>query len=354
MNLEKQSFFISEDFTVKEAMKRISDIGQKTLFIVNKEEKLLGSLSDGDIRKWILSEGNIRDGVMGVCNKNPKSVREYYQIDKVKQLMLDLLIECIPVVDNSNGIINILTWEDVFSGRIKRQNAPLKAHVVIMAGGKGTRLDPFTKILPKPLIPINDKPIIDIIMDKFGEYGVNEFFVSINHKAKMIKSYFEETNSKYKINYLEEEKPLGTAGSLRFLGCGIRGDILVTNCDTIIESDYHELLKFHSENGNDLTLVVSLRHYIIPFGVCEIENGGVLKAIKEKPEYDLLVNTGMCVLKSDILQLIPSDDYFDITDLMIKAKNNGYKVGVFPIDEKSWIDIGQWDEYRKALERIKI
>ena len=226
--------------------------------------------------------------------------------------------------------------------------------MVIMAGGKGTRLDPFTRILPKPLIPIGDKAIIDIIMDKFADQGIKEFYVSINTKAHMIKSYFKEVNTKYSISYIEEEEPLGTAGSLKFLEGRIKGSVLVSNCDIIVDCDYAEVVDFHRNNGYDVTIVGSYRHFTIPYGICEIEKNGLLKDLKEKPEYDFLVNTGMTVLGKKTLGLIPAGEKFHITDLITRVRENRGKVGVFPINEKSWIDVGHWEEYHKSVKLLGI
>ena len=223
-----------------------------------------------------------------------------------------------------------------------------------MAGGKGTRLDPFTKILPKPLIPINGEPIIKIIMDKFNEYQIKEFYISVNHQSRMIKAYFGDISSAYHIHYLEEVEPLGTAGSLRFLFGKIKGSFIVTNCDIIIDSDYHEILDYHQEKTNAITIVGAYKQYAIPYGVCEIENGGNLKNITEKPEYDFLVNTGFCVLQADILKYIPENKTYYMTDLIEAVRNKGGKVGIYPISENSWVDIGQWEEYKKAAEKFKL
>ena len=355
MARKSQSFLINKDSTVKQAMQFMSNIGQKEIFIVDDYNKLFGALSDGDIRKWILKEGSLQERVEEVCNKNPVFVEEDYSAEEVKRLMLSLKIEAIPIVKKTKEVSLILTWNDVFAGTVPKQTAKLTAEVVIMAGGVGKRLDPFTRILPKPLIPINDKPVLEIIMDRFCKYGVEKFYVSVNHKSKMIKYYFEDMNKKYDIHYIEEKKPLGTVGSLKsLLGNQKMNDtLLVTNCDIIIDSDYMDIVKFHNENGNDLTLVVSCKHFVVPYGVCEIENGGLLKSILEKPEYDLLVNTGMYVLEKELLKLIPDNDVFHMTDLMIAAKELGHKIGAFPIHENNWIDVGQWEEYHKAIEKLK-
>jgi NDP-sugar pyrophosphorylase family protein len=156
------------------------------------------------------------------------------------------------------------------------------------------------------------------------------------------------------MKYLYEDKPLGTVGALKQLENKVNGNLILTNCDIIINADYSDLLKYHDSVNNDITLVVSMKHYNIPYGICEIENGGTLLEIKEKPEYDLLVNTGMYVLKSDTLKYIPQNEYFHITHLIEKIKKAGMKVGVYPISENSWFDTGEWVEYKKTLEQFKL
>lgn len=354
MKNEKQQFLINEDLPLRKAMKWMSDFGKKNLFIVNKKNILLGSLSDGDIRKWILSCGSLNDQVRKIINRKPKTVNNGYKVEEVKKIMLKHLIGSVPVISSDGIVEDVLTWEKVFSGQKPSHKKRLNLPVVIMAGGEGKRLDPFTRVLPKPLIPIGEKPIIEIIMDRFGEYGVKDVFLTVNHKAKMIKSYFDDSTSDYNIKYIEETKPLGTAGSLKLLKSKVKGPFIVTNCDILIESAYDEIVDYHKYKKNDITIVVSCRHYIIPYGVCSIENGGDLKQIKEKPEYELLVSTGMYVLNSNLLEMIPEDKFFNFTDLIEKSKAKGYKVGVFPISENDWIDIGQWDEYKKAVEKMRL
>ena len=345
-------FLIKKKASVKEAMKQINQVGEKVLFVVDEKGKLLGSLTDGDIRRWILNEGSLEKEIDGIYYKKPIFVSKDYADEEVKGLMLENKIEWIPVVKANREITDVLLWEDVFGDGILAPRGKLDIPIVIMAGGKGTRLDPFTRILPKPLIPIGDKAIIDIIMERFSRHGVNEYFVSINHKAKMIRSYFEEMATKYIIHYIEEEEPLGTAGSLKFLKHRINNSVMVSNCDTIIDCDYSEIVKFHNKNNYQISIVGSMKHFTIPYGICEIENGGVLRNLTEKPEYDYLVNTGMYILTKDTLDLIPEKQQYHVTDLIKTVKSNGGRIGVFPISEKSWIDIGQWDEYRKSLKSL--
>jgi NDP-sugar pyrophosphorylase family protein len=168
----------------------------------------------------------------------------------------------------------------------------------------------------------------------------------------MIKAYFEDLNPRYKITYLEEKKPLGTAGGLKYLQGKVTNNILVSNSDIIIEADYAEMLKFHNKMKNDITLVASVKHYNIPYGICDIENGGNLIGVREKPDFSFLVNTGMYILNSKVIEIIPNNELYHMTYLINDIKKNGGKVGVYPVSESSWIDIGELASYRKTLEKI--
>jgi NDP-sugar pyrophosphorylase family protein len=348
-----ESIIIHRSNTIKEAMKQLEENGRRILFVVDDAKRLVGAVVDGDIRRWILTEGSVNDPVERVCNKNPFLVHEAYSINEVREVMLEKRISCIPVVNAKREIIELIFWDDIFEeGIVRKPLRKLDLPVVIMAGGKGTRMDPFTQVLPKPLIPIGDKTVIELIIDSFLEYGLRLFYISVNYKSKIIKSYFEELDPGYRIEYIEEEQPLGTAGSLKYLKNKIDGSLLVTNCDIIIKADYADLVDFHCKAGNMITIVASMKSYHIPYGICEIENGGCLTKMVEKPEYSFLVNTGMYVLHSDTLGLIPQDEVFQITDLIEKVKEQNGKVGVFPVSDNAWLDIGEWTEYKKALKKF--
>lgn len=347
-----QNILIDKSLTAKDAIKKLDSNLEKIVFVVEENNKLVGSITDGDIRRWILKDGNLSAKVDEVCYKNTYYVNTNYDLKKVKKDIYERRIIYVPVVNEKKEIVEFLIWDKIFDSKIERKTKEkLNASIVIMAGGKGTRLEPFTRILPKPLIPIGDKSILEIIIEKFTYYGNDKFYISINHKSKIIKSYFEEIDPSYKINYIHEDKPLGTIGSLKNLEGDIDTDIILTNCDIIIEADYADLLTHHKEMKNDITIVASMKHYNIPYGICEIENGGQLVNIKEKPEYDFLVNTGMYVLKPEVLKYIPKDEFFHITDLIEKIKPT-HKIGIYPISEKSWTDIGEWVEYKKTLEKF--
>ena len=354
MNDNFQCLLIGPGIIVKQAMKQLEDTEKRTLFVVDENEKLVGSLVDGDIRRWILAEGNLQAPVEQVCNKNPFFVQSSYDLETLKRVMVERRIMCVPLLNHERRIVDLIFWEDVFdAGAAEKPKRPIAVPVVIMAGGKGARLDPFTKVLPKPLIPLGEKTIIEIIIDLFLEHEVRFFYISLNYKAKIIKSYFEELKPSYSISYIEEDRPLGTAGSLKYLEGMFNTPFMVTNCDIIIKADYSEIVDFHNSNGNDVTIVASLRNYSIPYGICEIENGGLLTGITEKPEYNFLVNTGMYVLDPGTLKLVPGNEMFHITDLIEKVKQAGGRIGVFPISEDAWLDIGEWVEYKKALKKFE-
>jgi len=350
-----KQLLINKNFSIKEALIRLDETAEKVLFIVDNENKLLGALTDGDVRRYLLSGKSLQGDISDIFNKSPKFIYEKNLLpDEVKELFIKYKLTLLPVLDSNNKIRQIIKWESLFSKNeqigIKRKK--IKLPVVIMAGGKGTRLDPFTKVLPKPLIPIGDKPIIEIIIDKFCEFGVREFYITLNHKGRMIKAYFEDFNPRYKITYIEEKKPLGTAGAIKYIEGKVGGNFFVSNSDIIIEEDYSEISKFHHRMKNDITLVASVKHYNIPYGICDIESGGNLLVIREKPDLSFLVNTGMYILNSKVIDIIPRNEFYHITQLIYDVKNNGGKVGVYPVSEKSWIDIGEWASYKKALEKF--
>ena len=344
-------FLVPQTHTIRQAMERLEKTEEKVLFVVDPEIGLVGSLTDGDIRRWILSDGDLKAQVFRICNRQPYVVEEGFESEQVRAEMLERNLGCVPVLNASRQIVRLLFWKELFQGIVSSKQRPhLDLPVVIMAGGLGTRLSPFTSVLPKPLIPVGDRTVIEIIIDQFLPYGLDRFYLSVNYKSKILKSFFEELAPSYSVSYLEEKEPRGTAGGLRALYAPLPEHLIVTNCDIVIQVDYAELVAFHTDNNFDLTLVASLKDYHIPYGVCELEKGGSLSHITEKPQYSFLVNTGMYVVRRDRLGLIPEDRRYDMTDFIEQIKNSGGRVGVFPIGENAWVDTGEWTEYRKALD----
>ena len=245
------NFVITKNKTIKEAMKLIELNLHKCLVVVDKNNKLLGTLSDGDIRNALLKNYNLDDKINNIYNNNSKFIlKKDLSEEKLKNLFLKRNFDIIPIVQNNRKVIDVTYWSKVFNSKQKINkvsNFKLNVLVVIMAGGEGTRMKPFTKVLPKPLIPINDKPVIEHIMDKFRMQGISNFIFTTNHKAEIIKAYLKELKSKNKIRFINEKTPLGTAGSLKVLQNKINNSFFVINCDTIINIDYKDLYDFHKK-----------------------------------------------------------------------------------------------------------
>lgn len=340
------------DITIKEALKKIDEAGNRILFICDKNDRLIGSLSDGDIRRKILKTGDLYGNITSCYNRNPIFViKSNHSLETAKKLMLEKTVDVIPVVNNNRKIVNLIFWKDIFKEE-SISNKKLYVPVVIMAGGKGKRLDPFTKILPKPLIPVGEKPIIEIIMDKFRQQGIRNYYVILNYKGEMVKNYFESTKKDYKIHYVWEKEFLGTVGGLKLLPSDLGDTFIVSNCDIIVEADYADILWFHQKNKNILTVVGSIQHYKIPYGIVHFEKDGRIKEIREKPEFDFTVNTGVYMLSQKALPYISNNKHLDMTDFIQHLLNEGENVGVYPVSQKSYLDVGQWEEYKKYTEKL--
>lgn len=351
MHDKLDKLFISLEASIKEAMKQMDLTGEKILIVVDRENKLLGTMTDGDIRRFILKSGSTTGQVALCFNKTSISQQEGDGEDHARNLMIENKLEAIPVTDKDKCVRDLFVWSDLFKDT-KRHVEKIDVPVVIMAGGKGERLDPFTKILPKSLIPVGEKPILEVIMDTFNQHGIKNFYLTVNYKGEMIKSYFENVELMYNLNFIWEKDFLGTAGGLRFLPEDFPKTFIVSNCDILVDADYSDLLKFHKENKNDLTMIGAFKHHIIPYGVIEFSTNGTVEKITEKPEYDFNINTGVYVMEKKTLNYIPKDKFFHTTHLMENLLKDGKKIGVYPVSEKSYIDIGQWEEYRENVRRF--
>jgi dTDP-glucose pyrophosphorylase len=354
LNDDVKPFLVPQTHTIRQVMEQLETSEEKIIFVVDPDARLVGTLTDGDIRRWILSDGDLKASAIQVCNRRPYAVEEGFSPEHIRAEMVNRNISCVPVIDSNQAVIRLIFWKELFqSEAASKVRRSLDLPVVIMAGGKGTRLAPFTNVLPKPLIPVGDRTIIEIIIDQFLPYGIRQFHLAINYKSKILKSFFEELAPPYSVGWVEETEPLGTAGSLRALYKPAAESIIVTNCDIVIQADFTELESFHTQHGYDLTMVASLKNYNIPYGVCELEKGGTLARIAEKPQYSFLVNTGMYLVRRDKLNIIPEHTRFDMTDFIARLKEQGGRIGVFPIGEHAWIDTGEWTEYRKALSSFE-
>ncbi len=335
--------------TIKEAIRQMDKGGIGFCVCIDNQKKVVGVISDGDFRRAVLKGLNLEDSVENIVNRNFTSLPIDHSRKELEDMFLNTVVQQVPIIEDGR-LIDIIT-ADIFFGIDKPiLHKGLDNSVVIMAGGEGKRLDPFTRILPKPLIPLGNDPIIELIMNEFSKFGISDFHISLNDKARMVKAYFHDHELPFKISYLEEDKPLGTAGALKFMAGKVEQPLFVSNCDIIVHTDYAKIIKFHTKGEYDLTLVASMRHFIVPYGVCKMGSNGELEHIQEKPEYDFFVNTGFYLINPAMLDLIPDDTYFDMPDLIKKMQDKDLKIGVFPVSEKSWADVGQWAEYRDTIK----
>jgi len=312
--------------------------------------KFYGLLSAGDIQRAIIQNKSLETKVADVLRENIRMAKPEDSFETVRQMMFDFRMELCPVVNEKQDVIQVYFWEDVFSEKELQPKEQFNLPVVIMAGGFGSRLKPLTNVLPKPLIPIGEKTILEHIFQRFAKYGCNTFHISVNYKAELIEYYIKNQNLPYKLSYFKEDNPMGTAGSLSLLKGKINETFFVSNCDILIEQDYSEILDYHKENKNEITIVAALKHYPIPYGTIETSKNGRLVSLQEKPELTFKINSGMYILEPHLLDEIPSAQFFHITQLIEIVRCRSGNVGVFPVSEKSWVDIGTWSEYIKLIK----
>lgn len=348
---KSENLVVRPDCSIKDAMAAMVENTEKTIFVADQDRRFLGVVSDGDLRRHILKTGELSGDIRNCINKNAIVLSQGADRKAAAALMLEHRIDAIPIVDGNGKLVDAIFWDDAHTTKTETFGR-IDCPVVIMAGGRGTRLDPFTRILPKPLIPIGDQPIIEIIMEKIARHGTSRFHVSVNHQAHVMKAYLREKPHEFAIEFIEEDEPLGTAGCLSLFEPEQPGSVLVTNCDIIIDHPIDEIVKFHEESGAAITIVGAMYQMTVPYGTCAIGPGGVLTSIQEKPSQEYLVNTGMYVVHSDVLDLIPKNQLYNFTDLIQDAKDAGKKVVVFPIDSRAWTDVGQWTEYHKAVNAL--
>lgn len=353
-----KDIFIYETESVKDALKKLDKIKQdKALLVIENGGRLLGTITDGDIRRYILRGKSLDNYIKEVYNKNPIYLKEdSFSLAATKKMLMENKIRLIPILNEDDKVVDFRTWSQIFSEAemLKAVKAIIDIPVVIMAGGKGLRLEPFTRILPKALIPIGDKPIIQIIIEEFKKYGINEYYVTLNIKGEMVESYFRNTEKDYEIHYIWEGKRfLGTAGSLKFLEDKVKDIFIVSNCDVIVKANFEEVINFHKEQNAALTILAAIQHYKLPYGVIKFTEGGGVTDIHEKPEYTFPISAGIYILSKESLQVIPEELPFDMTDLIRDLIKDNRKVAMYPVNENDYIDIGQWEEYKKAIDKLQ-
>lgn len=338
--------------TVGDALRRMDASGGRMVLVTAPDGTLLGVATDGDMRRWIIAGKSLADPLRAAMNPRPHTLREGYRRESAEQLMAEGHYECLPVLDDAGRVVDAIWWHDSIEGHPTVRHTALDLPVIIMAGGRGTRLAPYTNVLPKPLVPIGDTPIAQLIMERFAEWGCQDFLLMLNHKANLVRAYFADLDVPYHVESVVEDKPLGTAGALSLVADRITQTFFFTTCDTLVETDYASLLRTHRESGNEITLVASMKHFTIPYGVCEVGDDGRLVGISEKPSFDHLVSTGLYVVEPTAVASIPHDAPYDMTDLVDAYLAQGRRVGVYPVSEGSWLDMGALDKLHDMVERL--
>lgn len=341
---------VSADATIIQTMKLMDERTTK-LLLVFEDECFLGIVTNGDIQRAIIANVPFETPVGQIVNnKGKKYAHKDDKRESIKEWMLTKRAEMMPVVDENGQLIDVVFWDEVLGNTPSSDNRPkIELPVVIMAGGKGTRLRPITNVIPKPLVPVGDKTILEVIMDQFESIGCHKFYMSVNYKSDMMKYYLSQLPHQYDIEFFQEERPLGTIGSVSLLKGKISTPFFVSNCDSINEQDYRDVWDYHVANNNDMTIVTMVKSFKIPYGVIETGEDGLMTAIKEKPEQTYQVNTGVYILNPGLINEIPEGEFYHITHLMGKVQARGGRVGCFPVSERSWKDMGEWPEYLKMI-----
>ena len=350
---EIEKFIASGETKIVDAMRKIDTNTYQILFVVDDNGRLLGSVSDGDIRRSLIKTGELNQNISELMNTD---TQYYYEGDVWEDSYWKKHegISVVPVVDSQKKIVNLKMKikKNIVSEeqKICLDGVP----VVIMAGGKGTRLYPYTKILPKPLIPIGDTPILERILNRYVTYGIQQFYVTVNYKKNFIKTYFEDIDCTYQIKYVEENQPLGTGGSLRLISDPLTKPLMVTNCDILIDADYADIYRYHIKSMSDITIVSAMKQIQLPYGVLNAGENGIVYSMEEKPCLSYFINTGMYVVNPECLKYIPENQTYHMTDLVDDMMKQGKKVSMYPIGEDSFLDMGELEEMKRMEEKLEV
>lgn len=337
-------YCIDYNKNIRDAMKILDKVTPHILFIVEKNV-LKASLTDGDIRRYLLRGGQLEDSIINAGNRHPRIAKNSQE---AKSLYHKHNFIAIPIVDNGYHLIDVYIGGVIGVHSYNALNLP----VVINAGGKGSRLEPYTKILPKPLIPVGELPILEHIMQQFAHYKCNKFHIIVNYKKEIMKAYFSECEKNYSINWYDEIKPLGTGGGLCYLKGKIDTTFFFSNCDNLLLSNYDSIIRFHKENHNVITMICAYKNLKIPYGVIDMGINGSIKAMKEKPEYSFLTNTGIYVVEPEVIENIPFEESIGFPEIIEQEISKGKKVAVYPVSENEWLDMGQMTELEKMRKRL--
>lgn len=330
--------------TIKDGLEQLNAVNGEAVFIVDAHEKVIGTITDGDIRRGLLDGKSLESGITEVMHTSFRHITlENYsisEIDKIKAQKIGML----PVIDNDGKLVKLLD--------LKMLRTVLPVEVLLMAGGRGERLKPLTDNIPKPMLHVGDKPIIEHNIDRLALYGIEKMHVSVKYKAEQIESYFKDGGEKgLQIDYIHEDEPLGTLGAIRLIDEISTPAILVMNSDLLTNIDFEDFYRMFEESGADMVVASTPYRVDVPYGVLETD-GNQITSLKEKPSYVYFSNAGIYLIKTSLLERIPKGKFYNATDLMDELIQDGRKVVNYPIVHY-WLDIGKPEDFKKAQEDIK-
>ncbi|MFD2939553.1 nucleotidyltransferase family protein [Flavobacterium notoginsengisoli] len=332
--------------SVREALIKLDLIAPSSiLFIVDGQNKLIGSLTDGDLRRGFIKGLGFEDKLLDFVKSTPVSIKENeFDLDQLEQFRINLL-KIIPIVNDNNIIVDILDFN------LRRTLIP--ADAILMAGGEGKRLRPLTENTPKPLLKVGDKPIIEYNIDRLINVGIKNINLSINYLGDQIVEYFGDGSAKgVGIKYVREDKPLGTIGSILLVDQFCNEDIIVMNSDLLTNIDFTDFFRTYQESEADMAVAATSYHIDVPYAVLEVGDNKQVKSLKEKPRYTYYSNAGIYIIKKKLLNIIPENQFYDITDLMERVLEMNLKLVTYPINGY-WLDVGKHEDFKKAQEDIK-
>ena len=339
------------NISIKKALNIMETNDFDSLVIINNKKKLLGIFTFGDFQRLVMNGLDLTLPISEAMNKNFVFLeKKDLSKSSINEIFNKYNIDIIPVINNQI-LIKLIFRSDYNIKKRKETKLINQTAVVIMAGGLGSRLKPLSNILPKPLFPIGNKTILQIILEKFKSANFKNIHLSINYKSNLIKFYNQEYLNNFKINYIEEKKYLGTIGAVKLLKTD-KKYIYISNCDVYANIDYIDLLKHHTQNKNDITILTSMKEYQVPYGVFNLNENGNVKSITEKPSNQYLVNTGIYIINSELIKIIPKNKEFTVNDLISKCIKSNKKIAVVPIFAAQWTDIGEWSQFEKKYINI--
>lgn len=336
---------VKSDIRIIDALIILDKLSVKTL-LVHSSEKFIGTLTDGDIRRGFINEANLTDSINSLVNKNPKIIKDSDFHNGNFSNDFDQL-DIIPVIKN-HKISDLYLNFTKNSSKDNKLSLSDKCSVIVMAGGKGTRMKPLTELIPKPLVPLHGKTLIEHVFNNFENFGITNFSVSVNYKFEQIIKYFEDKSHKYDLTYIHEEKEMGTIGAIQGFDFNNQ-PAFITNCDSLIDIDFYDMYKFHQNNKFDFTIAGCEDIIHVPYGVCSVNENMELINIKEKPQIVNLINSGLYLCNQKAASLIPKNTKFDTPNLIDCCLKENLSVGVYKFKKNQWRDIGVFSEYLSYL-----